>query len=144
MLFLKNHLKLKPCLIGFFVAFYAFTGLAQNKDSTASKSQEQRFPKDLVLIHHGNKNSPDWTQRNLEPYVFLKKQNTIEWLFDGFLFLALDITEQGQTHDFRVSPPAYKQHWEKLIKQTFAKQNGPDELEALMQSLANQGYEPPY
>lgn len=141
---LSKHLKLNFCFIWFFIAFYAFTGLAQNKDSTSSKSDSPRFPKDLVLIYQGNETKSDWSQKNFEPYVFRKKQNKVEWLFDGFLFLELDLTEQGQIYDFRVSPPAHKQHWEKLIEQTFAKQNGPDELEALMQSLAHQGVKPPY
>lgn len=103
---------------------------------------------DLILIYHGLDTRPVWNNDNIRHYIYREKDNTPQWLFDGFLFLELWTRIDGVMYDYRVDnegkAPAGKIQWEFLINKFFEKGTGADALEEVLQEQALQGFYPPY
>lgn len=109
---------------------------------------------DMALIYHTGKDRPKWTSGELSPYLFRenKETKTIEWLFDGFLFLEIRGERDGEAYDYALPSnyeleewkltTARKQEWNQLVTATFADKCGPNALEIVLDSMAQKGHVP--
>lgn len=103
---------------------------------------------DMALIYHTYKNRPKWTPNEMKYYLFRENEGKTEWLFDGFLFLEIYATINGINYDYgiangdKIAPG--KTEWEVLINETFADNRGPNAIEAVLDSLVQNGQVPPY
>jgi hypothetical protein len=119
------------------------------KDSVSGKAvPSAEGITDLVLIYHGLDSRPVWDKNNIKHYIYRETDGTIEWLFDGFLFLELWTNIDGVMYDYRVDNegkiPAGKTQWEFLINKFFEKGNGIDGIEEAIEEQAQKGFNPPY
>ena len=117
-------------------------GTSTSKNNPTPKGKTQSVS-DLMLIYHGATQRPAWTTNQLKPYLYREKSGKTEWLFDGFLFL--EIFDSVEKYDYDPgfgNKTAGKEQWEWLLNRYFAKQKGPDALEALLDSLAKKGKKP--
>lgn len=103
---------------------------------------------DMVLIYHGYTSRPSYVASEMKSYIYRENNGTVEWLFDGFLFLEIYGNLNGTEYDYgiasyhRIAPG--KSEWDYLINKTFEKGKGPDAIEETIDSLVQLGIKPSY
>lgn len=103
---------------------------------------------DMALMYHGYRTRPAFDASDMKYYVYRENNGKIEWLFDGFLFIEIYAENNGQMYDYGIANgnklAARKVEWEDLLQKTFAVGKGPDAIEEVLDSLAQQNIVPPY
>lgn len=103
--------------------------------------------KNFIQIYHGYESRRPWHADQIRHYVYRDRDGRPEWLFDGFLFLEIYARFDGNNYDYGAAQPGKlapgKAEWEHLVCKTFEEGRGPDGLEAVLDSLAREGFVPP-
>lgn len=107
-------------------------------DYPAMFSDQTNYIADLYLAYQGNYNRMEYTPEQLAPYVYWDNGKT-NWLYDGFLFLALDLPS-GR----KAGIDANKEDWKWIIKRHLGTEEcvGVSALNTLLVDLKNEGKQP--
>jgi len=105
-------------------------------------------PVDMALIYYGNDTRPAMDRTNMAKYLYRMNGDSLEWMFDGFLFLEIQDNAGGQNYDYGIPHddfvPARKIEWEKLLRKNFADGAAFDAAEKVLDSIASAGVRIPY
>lgn len=92
--------------------------------SLSSNSQKDHNIRDMVLIYDGGAHRDiKWDKEHFAPYVSLDREDgTVDWLFDGFLFLEIHDGTRGFASYYK-ELPARMIEWQNLVDNYFRKDN---------------------
>lgn len=128
------------------IAIFALTSCTTSTNNKIIEVPTIDKATDMALIYHTYHTRPRWTPDDMKHYVYRDNNRTVEWLFDGFLFLEIFAQKDGIEYDYGVAHSGkLKPHlteWNYLLDQTFDANRGPNAVESVLDSLATKGVYP--
>jgi hypothetical protein len=97
---------------------------------------------DLMLIYDGGEGRLPWTADRFKPYVYRGQNGSLEWLYDGFLFLDRLAASGRRLSPITNRKDATKADWQDLMGHYFQDGASISALDQLLESLAAQGHKP--